>query len=66
MLYNKVLKYLTLSSFSTLLVKKKSKKIAKFNDWNKQESYSINPPLLIKRIIYSTGLLWNHSKFLMA
>lgn len=26
MLYNKVLKYLTLSSFSTLLVKKKSKK----------------------------------------
>lgn len=26
MLYNKVIKYLTLSSFSTLLVKKKSKK----------------------------------------
>lgn len=60
MLYNKVLKYLTLSSFSTLLVKKKSRKIAKFNDWNKQESYSINPPLLIKRI----NLVWDYCEII--
>lgn len=49
MLYNKVLKYLTLSSFSTLLVKKKSKKKSQnlMIETNKNHIPLI-PPYLLK------------------